>query len=213
MGLVLTSILVLVSGRLDWVRAWLFVGLTLGTQFVVGVVLDRIAPDLLAERRRFPKDTESWDKVLAPAVALAGPLAVWSVAAWDVRMHWPPRVSVWWSFAAFLLCLLAILVTFWAMAKNRFFTSTVRIQAERGHMVVDGGPYRYVRHPGYSGALAFTLASPIALGSWLALLPAVLVAVLLIVRTALEDRTLRARLEGYEEYTRRTPKRLFPGVW
>ncbi len=80
-------------------------------------------------------------------------------------------------------------------------------------MVIDSGPYRYVRHPGYSGALVFTLASPVALGSRLALLPAALVAVLLVIRTALEDRTLRAGLQGYEEYTRRTPKRLLPGVW
>ncbi len=132
MGLALTAILVLGSGRLDWVRAWLFVAVTLGSQVVVGIVLHRIAPDLLVERSRFPKDTEHWDKVLAPAVALIGPLAVWTVAAWDVRVHWPPRVSVWWSLAAFLLCILGILVAFWAMAKNRFFTSTVRIQAERG---------------------------------------------------------------------------------
>ncbi len=213
MGLVLAAILILVSGRVDWGRAWLFVLVTLGTQIVVGVMLHRITPDLLAERSRFPKDTERWDKLLAPAVAVFGPLILWFVAAWDVRVHWPPPVSLPWSIAAFAVCIPAILLTAWAMAVNRFFTSTVRIQAERGHMVVDGGPYRHLRHPGYTGALVFTLASPLALGSWLALLPAALVAALLIVRTALEDRTLRARLEGYEEYARRTPRRLVPGVW
>ena len=100
MAMVLTAILILGSGRVDWARAWLFVGTTLGMQIAVGVTLHRISPDLLAERRKFPKDTAAWDKVLAPALALIGPLAVWSVAAWEMRDHWPPRVPVVWSFAA-----------------------------------------------------------------------------------------------------------------
>jgi protein-S-isoprenylcysteine O-methyltransferase Ste14 len=99
------------------------------------------------------------------------------------------------------------------MVTNRFFSATVRIQADRGHVVVDRGPYRYVRHPGYAGALAFTLASPVALGSWRALIPAALTAAVLVLRTALEDRTLRAELTGYREYAGRVPGRLVPGLW
>ncbi|MBZ5586697.1 MAG: isoprenylcysteine carboxylmethyltransferase family protein [Acidobacteriia bacterium] len=106
-----------------------------------------------------------------------------------------------------------ILLTFWAMVTNRFFSATVRIQEDRGHVVVDGGPYRHMRHPGYVGALAFTVASPVALGSWLALIPAVLTSALLVVRTALEDRTLRRELNGYREYANRVRYRLAPGVW
>ena len=213
MALVLTAVLILGSGRTEWVRAWIFVGLTLAVQIAVGAALHRISPDLLTERSRFPKDTARWDKVLAPAIALIGPLAVWSVAAWDVRVHWPPSVPPVWSVAAFAVCVAGVLLAFWAMTANRFFTSTVRIQKERGHVTVEAGPYRYLRHPGYSGALAFTIASPIALGSWLALIPAVAVALLLILRTALEDRTLRAGLPGYEAYSGRTRKRLLPYVW
>jgi protein-S-isoprenylcysteine O-methyltransferase Ste14 len=213
MAVVLAAILILGSGRAGWFRAWLFVGLMFAAQVAVGIVVHRISPDLLAERSRLPKDTESWDKVAVFVVGLIGPLAVWSAAAWDMRVHWPPGVPLVWSLAAFLVCLLGILVTSWAMAANRFFTSTVRIQTERGHVVVDGGPYRYVRHPGYCGALVFTVASPVALGSWRALIPAVLTAVALIIRTALEDRTLRARLPGYEQYARRTSSRLLPWLW
>ena len=98
-------------------------------------------------------------------------------------------------------------------ADESVFSATVRIQEERGHVVIDFGPYEYVRHPGYTGALAFSLASPVALGSWLALIPAVFLALVLAVRTALEDRTLRAELKGYEEYASRVRSRLVPGLW
>ena len=135
------------------------------------------------------------------------------MAALDVRAHWPPTVPVWWSVAAFAVCGMGLLFTFWAMLTNRFFSATVRIQEERGHVVIDFGPYGYVRHPGYTGALAFSLASPVALGSWLAVIPAAFLALVLAVRTALEDRTLRAELKGYEEYASRVRSRLVPGLW
>ena len=100
-----------------------------------------------------------------------------------------------------------------AVAVNRFFSAVVRIQRDRGHTVVDGGPYRFVRHPGYAGSVLNTLAVPFALGALLALLPAGLVVALIIWRTALEDRTLRAELDGYAEYATRVRSRLLPRVW
>ena len=213
MGLILASVLLLVSGRTDWYRAWFYIVFTIGFQVVTGIVLHRVNPDLLAERSRLHKGTKTWDKILAPAVAIVGPLAMWCVAAWDVRLHWPPVVPMPWSVAAFLVCSVGFLLTFWAMVTNRFFSTTVRIQTERGHVVIDGGPYRHLRHPGYAGALAFTLATPVALGSWIGLIPAVLAAAVLVLRTALEDRTLRAELTGYQEYARRVRNRLVPGLW
>jgi protein-S-isoprenylcysteine O-methyltransferase Ste14 len=212
-GLILVAILILVSGRPDWIRAWAYAGFTFLAQVVVAFRLMRVSPELLAERSRMRKGTKTWDKLLAPIVGVIGPLLMWLVAALDVRWHWPPIVSVWWSLAAFGVCAAGFLLTFWAMATNRFFSATVRIQPERGHVVIDGGPYRYLRHPGYTGAAVFTLASPVALGSWLALVPAALVVAVLVLRTALEDRTLRAELNGYRQYALRVPKRLLPGVW
>ncbi len=213
MALVLILVLALVSGRWYWRRAWIYTGMMLGIQFAAGVALRRRSPDLLVERSRMQSGTKNWDKLLAPGVAILGPLAIWLVAAWDVRLHWPPPVPVPWSAAALAACALGALLTAWAMMTNRFFSATVRIQAERGHQVVEAGPYRYVRHPGYTGALAFTLASPVALGSWTALVPALVAALLVIVRTALEDRTLRAELPGYLAYAGRVPSRLVPGIW
>ncbi len=101
----------------------------------------------------------------------------------------------------------------WATGSNAFFSLTVRIQKERGQAVVEGGPYRFVRHPSYVGGILFELAAPIMLGSWWALIPGGLDAVLFVIRTALEDKTLQAELDGYPAYTERTRYRLVPGVW
>jgi protein-S-isoprenylcysteine O-methyltransferase Ste14 len=111
------------------------------------------------------------------------------------------------------IAVLGSLLTTWAMIANRFFYGVLRIAKDRGHTVATGGPYRYVRHPGYGGAIAFDLAAPLVLGSLWALIPAVLTACAIIVRTALEDRALQAGLDGYAEYAQRVRYRLLPGVW
>ncbi len=98
------------------------------------------------------------------------------------------------------------------MASNAFFAEGVRIQTERGHTVATGGPYCFVRHPGYSGAILSFVATPFLLGSWWALLPALAGSAPYVLRTALEDRTLRAELPGYEAYTQQTRYRLLPRV-
>nr|NIN68360.1 isoprenylcysteine carboxylmethyltransferase family protein [Anaerolineae bacterium]NIN98447.1 isoprenylcysteine carboxylmethyltransferase family protein [Anaerolineae bacterium] len=101
----------------------------------------------------------------------------------------------------------------WAIASNAFFSQIVRIQKERGHRVATGGPYRFVRHPGYVGTILVGLAAPIMLGSLWALIPGGAVALLFILRTALEDQTLLGELEGYGTYAGRVRYRLLPGVW
>lgn len=207
------SILRLVSGRGDWYRAWVYVAIKLAAQVVVGQIILRKHPDLLAERSRMQKGTKGWDKWLAVLVALVGPLSMWVVAALEARWTWPLRVDIASSGAGFVVCLLGIVLTAWAMTSNRFFAATVRIQEDRGQVVVDQGPYGCVRHPGYAGALVFTLASPIAMGSWYALIPAAFTAIVLVVRTALEDRTLKSELAGYAEYAGRVRARLIPGIW
>jgi protein-S-isoprenylcysteine O-methyltransferase Ste14 len=105
------------------------------------------------------------------------------------------------------------LIFLWAMAENKFFTKMVRIQKERGHYVVTGGPYRYVRHPGYVGWYIMMIGLAVALGSLWGFIPAGILLALMLVRTALEDRTLRKELAGYEDYAQRVRYRLIPGVW
>jgi protein-S-isoprenylcysteine O-methyltransferase Ste14 len=115
--------------------------------------------------------------------------------------------------AALLIGILGYALFVWATASNTFFSQIVRIQVERGHTVVTGSPYRTVRHPGYAGAILFELAVPILLASWGALITGGLGAILLILRTALEDRTLQAELAGYMDYARQVRYRLVPGIW
>ena len=117
------------------------------------------------------------------------------------------------TLTAVVLSGLGYAIAVWAMASNRFYGRYVRIQTERGHTVVKSGPYGYVRHPGYAGVSTFMLASALALESVWALIPALVLVAVLVVRTALEDRTLRAELPGYEEYASETRFRLLPGVW
>ena len=101
----------------------------------------------------------------------------------------------------------------WALIVNRFFSGTVRIQTERGHHVVTDGPYRIIRHPGYAGSLLGYVFIPILLDSLWAFIPAVLLIIVMFIRTASEDSTLQTELPGYAEYAEKTRYRLIPGIW
>jgi protein-S-isoprenylcysteine O-methyltransferase Ste14 len=101
----------------------------------------------------------------------------------------------------------------WAMAINPFFSAVVRIQSDRGHRVIERGPYQVVRHPGYTGMLLVMIGTPLLLGTLWAFVPAALLLSVLVARTALEDRTLREELEGYDQYRHRVRHRLVPHVW
>jgi protein-S-isoprenylcysteine O-methyltransferase Ste14 len=211
--LVATACLFVSSGRLDWVMAWAFVGVLAAGKVVIAAVLLQSNPELLAERGGVPEDARDWDKPLAVLMALYGPAIVWIVAGLDKRFGWSPAVPLRLQTAALALSALATLVTIWAMASNRFFLGFCRIATERGHTVASGGPYRYVRHPGYLGAILYQLATPLALSSWWAFIPVALVLCVTVVRTALEDRTLQEELEGYQDYAQQVRYRLLPGVW
>ena len=107
----------------------------------------------------------------------------------------------------------AIGVVWWAGASNRFLSDKTRIQSERGHRVVQHGPYRFVRHPLYASRIVVILGTVLILGSWVALLPAAVVTLLLVIRTLLEDRMLTSELSGYRAYAERVTARLVPGIW
>jgi protein-S-isoprenylcysteine O-methyltransferase Ste14 len=207
--------LFLAAGRLDWWTAWAYVVIYIGMVVAGRVIAFLKNPDLIAERAQAfsGEGVKSWEKFLVPLVALFGPLAVWIVAGLDERFGWSAPFAPWVQVVALVAVALSYLLGNWAMVANRYFSSVVRIQEDRGHTVVTNGPYRFVRHPAYTGSLFGTLAMAIALGSWWALIPAGVDAVGLIVRTGLEDRTLQAELPGYADYARQTRYRLLPGVW
>lgn len=200
---------------LSWLEAWLYLGVSL--VFFAGsrAMVARIHPDTLIERGKMMDhpDAKSWDKVLAPIVGLFGPLATLVVGGLGHRFGWGAPVPVWARWTALGVFVVCWVIGSWALVTNRFFSGVVRIQTDRGHTVVSGGPYAIVRHPGYSTAVITSLALPVLLGELWAFLPAVLTISLLVVRTSLEDRTLRAELPGYAEYAHRTRFRLIPGIW
>ncbi len=200
------------AGRLDWVAGWLYVGIVAMNYLGNVIYLKRVNPELLEARMRMAKGTKHWDIVWG---VIFGPvlISIYIVAGLDVvRFEWTTMSPLFW-WIGLILFLAGTALFSWSMGVNPFFEKTVRIQSERGHRVIDTGPYAYVRHPGYLGFFGWCLSAPLLLGSWWAFLPAILSVVGLIVRTALEDRTLREELGGYEAYSSRVRYRLFPGVW
>ena len=134
------------------------------------------------------------------------------VAGLDLRFRGSALPGFWFPVGCAALVPAALFAD-WAMLENEHFEQFVRIQTDRGHRVVTTGPYRFVRHPGYLGAIIGALVTPLLLGSAWTFVPAGLVALLFVIRTQLEDRTLRRELRGYAEYAARTRFRLVPGVW
>jgi protein-S-isoprenylcysteine O-methyltransferase Ste14 len=202
------------AGTVAWPMAWAYIALsTLGTA-ASRLAVARTNPDTLAERARGfqAEGVQSWDLWLLPVVLWSSVLIL-AVAGLDHRFGWSTLGSARCQVAAFLPAAAGYAITTSAMVANRFFSGTVRIQTDRGHTVVSSGPYRLVRHPGYAGSVLATVCVPVILGSWWAFVPAGVAITALIVRTALEDRMLRSKLEGYAAFTEQTRYRLIPGVW
>jgi protein-S-isoprenylcysteine O-methyltransferase Ste14 len=209
--LVMGVVLFLSAGRLDWPAAWIFLGFYVLVILTLGVWAMRQHPDVVNERGKL-ENIKSWDKALM-IIYTVMLFVLLVVAGLDAgRFGWsvmPIALQV----VGFIALAFAMAGTYWAMATNPFLSTVVRIQDDRGHYVVTSGPYRYVRHPMY--AMMFFMYSGIALelGSWWALIPAVVIVIVFVIRTALEDRTLQAELPGYAEYAQHTRYRLVPGVW
>lgn len=204
----------LISRQWDWWAAWIYAIVA-----ILGFAISRLLaaqrhPDLLAERARFlqHEDAKSWDKKLAPLVGLGGGL-IPLVAGLEALFGWSTIFSLPVKILALVSILAGYVLGSYALIANRYFSGMVRIQTDRDHQVVSTGPYRWLRHPGYAGALLTYLATPIFLDSLWAFLPAILITIVLVIRTNLEDETLQTELAGYREYAGRVRYRLLPGVW
>ena len=145
------------------------------------------------------------------AVSIGFPMVI--VAGLDYRYNWSPEFPLWLIVLGFILISLGYAFATWALAENRFFSSVVRIQTDRGHVVCDSGPYRFVRHPGYAGNIPPLFGIVLALGSVWTLIPAALALIITVIRTVLEDQTLQEELPGYRNYARRVRYRLIPGIY
>jgi protein-S-isoprenylcysteine O-methyltransferase Ste14 len=204
--------LFLPAGTWMWTKGWLFFVVVVGTSILITLYLRRVNPDVIAARVNRHEGTKGWDRwllgILIPAIVSILPVA----ALDDSRYHWF-HVPWWVCVLGYALLIAGMAGMTWAESVSKFFEPTVRIQTDRGHRVIDTGPYAIVRHPGYVAACVLFMGMPLSLGSFWALVPAAVSCLLLVVRTVLEDKTLRNELVGYEEYTQRVRYRLVPGVW
>lgn len=215
MMVLIGAMLFLAAGTLAWPMGWAYLGVFVAGMVLFAVVVVPANPAMVAERMSAAKQREAkgWDRWFAVAVAVVLPPLMWLIAGLDHRFGWSPPPSTVLTSTALVAVALGIALVGWAMASNPFFSSVVRIQSDRGHVAVTGGPYAVVRHPGYVGSIVMHLAAPVALGSRPALGIALVIALLFVARTALEDRTLQRELPGYAAYAARVRWRLLPGVW
>jgi protein-S-isoprenylcysteine O-methyltransferase Ste14 len=213
--LMLPMILFIAAGRLDWLWAWVYVGIVVSFTLISRIAVIRTNPDLLTERAQSleREDVKGWDRLILFFLLLIGPLAVMIMAGLDERFGWSPQILLTPRLVALVIMVLGYIVSTWAMAVNRYYSAVVRIQKDRGQTVITDGPYRFVRHPSYATGIVACLMTPILLGSLWALIPCGLVALVTIIRTALEDKTLLEELDGYKEYAARVRYRLLPGIW
>lgn len=205
-------ILFLAAGRLNWTWAWVYLGICIVTMSINGTIMLRTSPETIAERARL-RETKNWDKVVGGLWALAIYVTLPLVAGLDGRFGWTREFSPALNVAGAVVLAVGLALGSWAMIANAYFSTAVRIQSDRGQTVCRTGPYRFVRHPAYSGFALQSLSTPFLLGSLWALIPGVAAAALMIIRTSLEDRMLQVELSGYGDFVQEVRYRLVPGIW
>ena len=190
------------------------------TYLAIGIVMTilnytvfKIDPQLLEERSGPHPGTKSWDKVILALLSFAT-IAMYLLAGLDSgRYHWsltfPPILYL----VGITLTIIGQLLFLIAQKQNSFFSSTVHIQTDRQHTVCGEGLYAFVRHPAYLGFIIQLIGFPILFASIWSIIPVTVSIVLFIIRTELEDKTLREELPGYVEYSKKTRFKIIPGVW
>jgi len=214
MLLILMIVFFIAAGHLSIPRAWIFFGATYIYLTASAFALYRYNPELLLQRlRRKREGSKLWDELLMRASNLTVLVLVPAIAGLDVgRYHWS-SLTIEFAAAGLVLYITSSVLINWAMIVNPFFEPTVRIQRDRDHRVITAGPYKIVRHPGYLSGILWTLSMPLIFGSLFTFIPAGIYVLFMMIRTFLEDRTLRRELTGYLDYAERVRYRLFPGIW
>lgn len=199
---VILALLMFVPAGIEWAQGWAFLGVFAGLILVSGLILWRTNPAIFVARSKIHRGTKWWDKIVLVLLMLSF-AAIFLVAGCERG-----DLSPWLGYA---LLMTGMAIMTWVESVNRFAEPSVRVQP--GQVVVDRGPYAFVRHPMYSGSVIFFAGTALSLGSLWALIPAGVASAVLVVRTVLEDRTLQRELPGYREYAQRVRYRLVPGVW
>jgi len=198
------------AGRIDYWQGWIYNGLNIIFLLLSYFLLPR---ELIEERLKPKEGMKKWDKIYY-IVSIPVYFAILIISILDGgRFDWEPRIPILVVIIGVVVYTIGQIIVLWAKKVNKFFSTVVRIQKDRGQTVCKDGPYRFVRHPGYLGGLLYNIVTPFVLSSFWGLIPAVIAVVLLFIRTYLEDKTLQRELEGYTDYTNEARYRLLPGIW
>jgi protein-S-isoprenylcysteine O-methyltransferase Ste14 len=210
--LILAAAYFIAAGSLSIRRAWIYFGIAAVTYFVSSLIFIKYNPELINERAKERENTKPWDKVLLSLYLLIGFLGTHIVAGLDSRFEWSSLDMIF-MIPGTVLYIAAAFILIISMLANKYFEAAVRIQSDRGQQVVKDGPYKIVRHPGYASVILSFAAIPFMIGSLYALICTAAVFIIMVVRTALEDKMLQKELTGYSQYAKEVKYRLFPGIW
>ena len=211
-SLVFFAILFISAGSIGYWQGWIYAAIGF-LMVVLHYTLLQIDDELLRERSKPGADTKQWDKVIL-GLSFLVTLSMYVVAGLDSgRYHWSQEFPVSMLLLGVALTASGQLMFLIAQKQNRFFASTVRIQTERGHTVCNTGLYKIVRHPAYAGSIIQALGFPLLIGSLWSIIPTTILIMLFIIRTSLEDKTLRNELTGYSEYCGKIKYKVIPRIW
>jgi protein-S-isoprenylcysteine O-methyltransferase Ste14 len=201
-------------GAANWTisRGWIYFIIMAVVVFLSNIIVAKYNPGLLEQRSKMRKGSKKWDKLWLFTFMLFFMYGMPFIAGYDIG-RLGNQIGGYSLYIGILLFLLSVALSTWAMAVNKFFETTVRIQDDRGHYVITDGPYQFVRHPGYSAMIFWATGFPLTVGSLLALYVGIPLLFALALRTYLEDRTLQRELIGYVEYTQKVRYRLIPYIW
>lgn len=203
----------LTSGEINILRAWIYIGIYAIGGLIIGVTLLKKSPRLLNDRGKMQEGTKQFDKYIILTYFLFAIVITPFVAGIDRRFNLIELLPSFYLYIGIILYIFSTIFSIWPMLHNPFFEGTIRIQREKNHNVINTGPYKIVRHPGYLGMLLGSISLPLALGSLLAFIPLVIMIILIFIRTYYEDTTLQKELTGYSEYCKEVKYRIIPFIW
>jgi len=203
----------LASGEINNLRVWIYIGVYVIGGLIIGILLYRKSPKLLNDRGKMQEGTKQFDKYIILTYFLFAIIITPLIAGIDKRFYLSDVLPFYCLYAGIILYIISAIFSTWPMLHNPFFEGTVRIQKDKNHIVVNTGPYKIVRHPGYLGMFLGSISLPLALGSVLAFIPLFIMIILVFVRTYYEDTTLQKELTGYPGYCKEVKYRLIPFIW
>jgi len=206
------SIIFVSAGSIFYWQGWVYVIIGL-FMFIMNFTAFKLDSGLLEERSKPGEGAKTWDKLILGLTFLVT-IIMYIIAGLDSgRFHWSPDFH--WSvyIPGIIFTIVGQLLFLIAQKQNKFFSSTVRIQTDRGHTVCESGLYKVVRHPAYLGSVIQAIGFPLLFGSLWSIIPMCILIGLLVTRTYLEDKTLKNELKGYTEYLYKTRHKLIPYVW